>query len=375
MFHPSHCPNTDCGNFIHPRNRTWYRKITPYTTSTFGTVPRFICKSCKKSFSKQTFSFEYYGKKRMDNRYIYDQINAGAGIRNIARQLSVSPKTITNRINRLARNAIIIQEKILKQLPFHEDFAADGFESFCISQYFPDNYTILVGSNSQFVYSCQYTTLRRKGRMTPHQRCRREKLEKSFRADPKGLKEAFGALGDLLALGTQSRKDPLILYTDEKKDYERALWSSPICTPRLYSGRWRHHQINSKEGRNAQNPLFPVNYMDREIRKDMANHSRETVQFSRNVNNAMLRMSLYLFDHNCMKPYRVAHPEKRSLRHAQVAGLKRDVLDDLLIGFFKNRLFWMGEHEIGGPGRKSLERGWQTPLKKHREVVPKYMAA
>ena len=375
MFTPAHCPNPDCGNFRHPENPAWFRKITPYETKTFGIVPRFLCKSCRRSFSRQTFSFEYYAKKRINNRYIYDQINAGAGIRNIARQLEVSPKTVTNRISRLARSAIIIQQRILSLLPFDEDFAADGLESFCISQYFPDNYTILVGSRSQFVYDCQYTTLRRKGRMTPAQKLKREILEKTFKADPRGIKKAFGELIKVLDRGTRDREDPLILFTDEKTDYVSALWKSPVSTPRLFSGSWRHHRINSKEGRNTRNPLFPVNYMDREIRKDMANHARETVQFSRNVNNAMQRMSLYLFDHNCIKPYRISQPQKRSLRHAQVAGLERRVLDDLLGGFFEKRHFWKDDLELFGAGRKSLRREWKTPLKEHDEEVTKHLAA
>jgi len=35
----------------------------------------------------------------------------------------------------------------------------DGFESFCVSQYFPDNYNILVGRDSRFVCQWNYTTL------------------------------------------------------------------------------------------------------------------------------------------------------------------------------------------------------------------------
>ena len=76
------------------------------------------------------------------------------------------------------------------------------------------------------------------------------------------------------------------------------------------------------------NPLFPVNYMDREFRKDMASHARETIQFSRNVNEGMLRMSLYMFDHNFFKSYRMAHKEKRHLRHAEVTRLDRDYLEE-----------------------------------------------
>ncbi|MFP4564035.1 MAG: hypothetical protein ACLFRY_12085 [Spirochaetia bacterium] len=42
-----------------------------------------------------------------------------------------------------------------------------------------------------------------------------------------------------------------------------------------------------------RNPLFPVNYLDRQIRKDNSNHLRKTVQFSRDVDSRMERMAVY----------------------------------------------------------------------------------
>ena len=132
--------------------------------------------------------------------------------------------------------------------------------------------------------------------------------------------------------------------------------------------------VNSKEVRNSQNPLFPVNYMDREFRKDMASHARESVQFSRNVNEAMNRMSLYLFDHNYFKPFRVAHKVKRQLRHVEVAGLDREYLEGMISGFFESRYFWKKNHPMEVSARKTLNREWVTPLKKNDELVRKHWA-
>ena len=375
MFIPPHCPNPECDLYYQAPITSWYRKISPYKTKTFGFVPRFICSSCHRSFSTQTFSIDYYAKKQLPYQTIHNQINAGSGLRNIARNFHVSPRTIRNRINRLARNAILIHETLLHQFPLNEDVAADGFESFCVSQYFPDNYHILVGKDSQFVYRWNYVTLRRKGRMRDDQKKRRAILEKRFRARPKGIETSFGNLMAFLDRITEDRKRPLILYTDEKKDYQRALWRRDDLKKRLFNGSWRHHMVNSRDVRNTQNPLFPVNYIDREFRKDMASHARESLQFSRNVNEAMLRMSLYLFDHNYLKPFRVADSEKKRFRHAQIAGLDRKVLEDSISGFFSSRHFWRMECSLEGPGKRSLERGWKTPLKTGAEKTWKHLAA
>ena len=109
---PPHCPNPACKHYLHPRNTHWYVKTGSYFTQTFGFVPRFTCKSCKKGFSEQTFSIDYYSKCELNYLHIYTQINAGAGIRNIARDLGVKADSVINRINRMGRSATLINQAI-----------------------------------------------------------------------------------------------------------------------------------------------------------------------------------------------------------------------------------------------------------------------
>jgi len=373
---PPHCPSPDCTHYENPKTSRWYQKAGTYATLAFGDVPRFVCKSCGKYFSTQTFSIDYYAKRLVPYRYIYNQINAGAGIRNIARDLEVRDSTITNRIHRLSRNALILNQVIVSHLPPTEDLVIDGLQNFCVSQYFPDNFTIMVGSDSQFAYDCDYATLRRCGRMTGEQKKRRDELEKRYRADPKAVKASFLRLLRGIKGKLKDRPFPLILYTDEKKDYQRAFWDSKRGMTRwMFDGSCRHHVTNSKEARNQSNPLFPVNYFDREIRKDMASHARETVQFPRNANNAMLRMQLYMFDHNVRKPYRISDRRLRLLRHAQVAGADLDFLKNLVWGFFQRRVFRPRSLSLSESARMTLKREWTTPLKEKPEVLWKHLTA
>ena len=374
MFIPPHCPNRQCTNRHHSPDDRWYQKTGQYHTQTFGSVPRFKCKCCSIGFSRQTFSIDYFAKRTLDYRYISNQINAGAGIRSIARDLQVKPKAVTNRINRLGRNATLLNQQIAQDLGVPEDMVIDGLENFCISQFFPDNLTITVGKDSQFVYECDYATLRRKGRMTPEQKQKRTELEESrFKADPAAIKKSFVRLLESIDQRMGEREIPLILYTDEKKDYERALLSTAYLREIFYSGRWRHHQTNSKEPRTIWNPLFAVNYMDREVRKDAASHTRETVQFPRNVSNLMLRLNLYFFDHNVRKPYRINDPAKRRMRHAQEAGMKREQVDALARDLFGRRVFMKEGQELSPSASRTLNRQWVTPLKKRPEKLWKYL--
>jgi len=280
---------------------------------------------------------------------------------------------VINRINRMGRNATLINQSLVNRLNVQEDLVLDGLENFCFSQFFPDNATIMVGKDSQFVYECDYALLRRKGRMTPWQKRKRAKLELRFKSSPRAVQHSFRRLLESLDHRMGERVMPVILYTDEKKDYQRALWNTPRFSEQLYSGQWRHHQINSQEARTTRNPLFAANYIDREIRKDVASHARESVQFPRNASNLMLRMNLYLFDHNIRKPYRITNPAKRVLRHAQVARIDRGELNRLTPMFFTQRVFREEGQWLSPSATKTLRRQWVTPLRKKPEKLWKYL--
>lgn len=211
--------------------------------------------------------------------------------------------------------------------------------------------------------------------MTKDQKKKRAALERRFRPPRRSIESSFSRVLRTLERKTHAGSMPLILYTDEKSDYQRALWRNEVFREKMFSGQWRHHMTNSRLGRNTRNPLFPVNYIDREIRKDMASQARETVQFPRNVSNAMLRMNLYLFDHNIFKPYRVRGGQMNNVSHSEVAGMDREVLKNIVSGFFSRRYFrpsglWMSEG-----AQKTLMRDWETPLKVRPEVRKRYLVA
>ena len=68
------------------------------------------------------------------------------------------------------------------------------------------------------------------------------------------------------------------------------------CNP---NPQWVSHGIESvwRRARSRDNPLFAVNYMDREVRKDVANHVRQTTRGARNVKDPMNRLAIYRVMH------------------------------------------------------------------------------
>ncbi len=373
MQQPPFCPNNECEyhQFV-PANRIWYVRDGHYASKVYGTIQRFRCKECGLHFSSQTFSLNYGVKRRIPYRELFSLLISSSGIRDMGRILKASPTCITNRISRLARQALAIHADLLGDLSITEDVVADGFESFAVSQYFPNNIQLLAGKESQYWIYSDYAHLRRKGRMTPYQKKRNLKLQARFNHGRVTVYESFEELlRILLSVMEHSERPKIRIYTDHHQSYQRAITN---LTPkeRVHID---HERCSSTLPRTVSNQLFSVNYLDREIRKDLAEHTRETVQFGRNVVNQMERLAIYRAYHNYFKPFRIRGKEERRYTHAERAGLSAASIQQEKKTFFTQRRFLS---RIRGIMIRDLDvwlRCVATPLKKYAEELPAYVWA
>jgi len=150
-----------------------------------------------------------------------------------------------------------------------------------------------------------------------------------------------------------------VIHTDEKKEYGWALERLPV-----YSG-WReeellvHSTTSSKAPRTIESPLFAVNYLDRQLRKDLAEHVRETVRFARRIEHSLERAAIHIAHHNYFKGFR-SRSRDPGLTHAQKAGLDRREV-------FEQREQSLRERAFGW--RVDLEE-WQQQLWRRETRVP-----
>jgi len=272
---------------------------------------------------------------------------------------------VGRKISRLAKWALHRHQSLLSEVALEEDLAADGFETFAQNQYAPCHINLLAGSRSQFVYSWDHAHLRRKGRMTEKQKALRRDLEKTWKAYKGDLKRSFirGVTGVLIPLVQNAKKEQVILNTDAHPVYPGALSDKKgilltLCKERKYI----HTITSSKVTRDVRNPLFAVNYLDREIRKDVANHVRETTRYSRNPNALMERLSIYFVMHNTEKKWRIAKPYAQYRSHAEAAGLEHSSQSHLTLGTFVRRP-WKGRIKEGSTGfEESALRLWDRSI-------------
>ncbi len=331
---PPFCPNPHCVlHTITPPEQLWYHRYGTHYTTSAGTIQRFRCKACGKSFSERTFS-----------------------------------------IDRLARNLITFHESQLASLRLAEDFVADGFETFTHSQYFPEEITIVVGKTSQFLYFFNHITVKRKGRTTEKQKRIMNQLYRSVTFEPRGVENRFHQLLQCVAALIESERTRHIsFYTDEKLEYRRALNKTPSLMRRIAQGLFAHIRIPSTRERTTSNPLFAVNYYDREFRKDLANHHRETLCFSRNVAASLMRFVVYGFFHNYCKPFRIDNAPQNRPTHAQMAGSKVERIGkDAAV--FRDRAF-LSLTRLSSIGLQLWKKSSRTPLKQKQEYLPDYVLA
>jgi hypothetical protein len=286
--------------------------------------------------------------------------------------MGISPDSVQNRLDRLARQALAVHARLLPLIGANEAICVDGFVSFDVSQYFPSEVTISITSDSRFVLDLSQTNRRRSGTMTKSQAERARNLYAESALEHGGVSRTFREILDSFGV-IQPREAfvPLVITTDEKPEYVRVLDRHPLFRAQDEEHRVIHRTINSHAPRTFANPLFASNYLDREIRKDMANHHRETVCFSRNVANGLCRLAAYLFHHNYIKRFSIKAPCSDRTLHGEAAGIPGPSIDRELSSVFSERRF-LTRLKLS----PTLERIWTkrspSPLKKNADYVPGY---
>ena len=337
---PPFCPNAACPFHLRDRQRWRFEKIGFFKRqSPPEFVQRYRCLSCRRSFSDQTFRPTYWMRRADLLPAVLGRLQSCSGIRQMARELRVSPSSVAGVVSRLGRHCLLLHERMRPKGPLREALAADGFESFEWSQYSPSNYHVAVGKDSHFFYGFTATELRRKGRMTDRQRRTRARLEARLgRPDPKGTEKDFARLLSIVA----PRAQQLVLHTDEHRAYPRALRRVPHLAV-------EHRRVSSRAARTPQNPLFPVNLLDLLIRHSGSQHKRETIAFSKRLQSGCERMAIFAVWRNWMKPF--AERDRKAERESPAMRLgladRLWTVEDVLA----RRLF---------PGRIALPEPWAT---------------
>jgi transposase-like protein len=291
VWQPPHCPNPNChyhNGFSSPED---FKRIGYYSTlANPKRIPRFLCKHCRRSFSRQTFSTTYWQKMPHLDRQIFMSIVGCMGNRQLARACGVSHETIARHVARLGRHCFVLHANLLHGHNPFTHVVIDGFESFEYSQFYPMHHHVAVDKSTGFFIYFTDSELRRKGRMTADQRRQREEFEKLLgRPDPKAIEKDMAESIQISLRGAVSAT----VYSDLHPAYLRSLRRVPIAVT--------HSKTDSKQHRGTHNPLFEVNRLDMLIRHGSSNHKRETIAYSKRRQSSAERLVIYQVWQNTVK--------------------------------------------------------------------------
>jgi transposase-like protein len=313
-FRPPFCPFPECRFHTDPQG--WRFKKNGCHRRAFDRrrIQRYRCHHCRRSFSTQTFSTTYWLKRPDLLLPVLHGLLACSAYRQLARAHLVSPTTVARQAARLGRHALLFHEVHRPQGPPREPIVLDGFETFEFSQYWPTHLNTVVGAESHFVYATTVAELRRKGRMTAHQKRRRAALEARYgRPDPRAIEQSAARA---LALAVPPGPVEITLRSDDHRAYPRAL-------RRLPDRRFRHEVTSSRVPRTARNPLFAVNLLHGLMRHGGANHKRETIAWSKRNQSMLWRDAVHRVWRNWAKH---VSERKRAGSPAMRLGLARRLL-------------------------------------------------
>lgn len=281
---PPHCPNPNCKyhngsspNWRYKRKGFFWRRTRPHR------VQRYTCLTCNRQFSLQTFSTTYWQKRPDLILKVLDLVVGCMGNRQMARALKCSPSTIQHQVSRLARHCMLFHTKQMERSPCAENIVVDGFETFEFSQYYPFHHNVAVEVETGYFLFHTDSPLRRKGRMTEHQKRRREELEDQYgRPDPKAVRRGIRELFEVVT----AKRSHVVIRSDDHKAYPPAI--------RRLACKVEHRVTPSRKRRDRHNALFEANLLDRFIRHSTAAHKRETIAWAKRRQSSAEKLTILL---------------------------------------------------------------------------------
>jgi transposase-like protein len=258
MFVPPRCPYPLCRLHVRPTPRFYLRHGSYQPRCRPHPVPRFRCRGCRRSFSRQSFRADYRHKKPYLNAPFLRLMVSCVGLRQAARFLQVARRTVERRFAWLARHAAGFHANRLRGRTLQGPFQLDELESFEANRYQPITVPVLIERGTMFLVASGVGTLRRKGRLSPGQRRLRAEHEalhgRRASRSAASVREVFRTLAPLLHV-----RAPFVLESDHKPLYGqigRTLFGERFI--------WQRHSSTAR--RDRENPLFPINHTNARLR-------------------------------------------------------------------------------------------------------------
>jgi len=270
MFQPPRCPHRDCPAHAAPprgfctSHGSYEAKCRPRP------IPRFRCKLCGRTFSRQTFRADYYDHRPSLNTKLFLLLASGIGLRQSARVLGLSRSCTELKARKIGRHARRLNVNLRGELASGTWLQLDELETYETRRNTrPLTVPVLIATASRFVIWAESAPIRPRGKMTESRRKAIAEEEERFgpRKDlsRQSLQRTLSRGVDMVPAGNYVYVD-----TDEKLVYPELLREA------FSQHRVLHRTTNSQRERTVWNPLFPINQTEAIMRDLMGRLRRES---------------------------------------------------------------------------------------------------
>jgi transposase-like protein len=305
MFEPPRCPYAACPRHADP-GRNFYVRHGSYTARvhTFP-VPRFRCRSCLRTFSRQTFRLSFRDRKPHLNPPVLKALTGGSWFRKTARDLSLTRNNLEAKARKLFRHARNFNRNMLRRgligprlvdvgKPFGVQF--DEYESYETRRNTrPVTIATAIETTSRFMIATIVAPIRPHGRMTKQRKAAIAADEARF-----GRRPHLSTLACRIALRRADafRQSPreVALATDEK-------WTYPEVARAAFHRRLLvHWQRSSRAPRGIGTLLSPINQVENKARMHVGRTQREMMYVTKERRYLGLHLELHVAYRNWMRP-------------------------------------------------------------------------
>ena len=269
MFTPPRCPNEQCEQHARPESKFFRRHGFYRAKCRSHAVPRFLCKTCGKSFSRQTFRADYHDKKPHLNARVVEFLMAGVGLRKTARTLGIGRKNLELKWRKIARHgrrldlnlkarAARANARAPQSAPYRIQF--DELETYETRRNTrPLSVATMVEVRTRLIIGVMAAPIRPRGTMTKQRLAAIAREDRLFgrRVDRSraACRSVFRSAAKLQPGATEVQ-----LESDDKRTY-------PGYFQDAFAAVSRSHRVtSSKAPRGVGTPLFPINLTEAVMR-------------------------------------------------------------------------------------------------------------
>ena len=240
MFQPPRCPHRSCRHHLRPSPGFFTRSGSYTPKCRPRPVPRFRCRGCRRTFSRQTFRADYRDHRPDLNPKLFFLLVSGIGLRQSSRILGLTLRCTELKFRKLARHLRRLNLNLRGPLPEGASLQFDELETYETRRNTrPLSVPVLIERETRFVVWAESAPIRPRGRKT-------QARERAIRAE----EARFGPRKDLSRRSVQRTLrrgadlvedlDSVVFESDEKSSYP-GLAGEAFGTERLV-----HRRTNSR---------------------------------------------------------------------------------------------------------------------------------